>query len=342
MLETHMIDENGKIVDINKYVKEKNNYNNFYNLSKEEQKTLRAKIDKEVGELKATRALINISKVENDKLVVAGLDPSAQTFIDFKNKIKKVNKTIIGNATHEDINSFRITLLGQAMMQFRSWMPQMMVERFGDMSYDIDLDSYQYGKARVFFKHLVDKKIFPLIGELITGFGSNTINKAKQRYAEFKVRKMEEGEEFNMSEAEFIDMYIGNLRSMIRELSVLAGFIALVLWAKGGDDEDKDGVRKYMARMFEKYQNEFAFYYAPTEFTQMIKSPIPVVGLLMDFEKAVGNTLGQAYGFAAGDEEVMDANRPAKYIGKILPITKEAMQTYAMFDADFKREWDIK
>ncbi len=68
--------------------------------------------------------------------------------------------------TQEDINQFRIGMLGQMVMQFRSWIPGLVTERFGDLAYDTDLETYNYGKARVFFKHFIDEKWLPLLGEL--------------------------------------------------------------------------------------------------------------------------------------------------------------------------------
>ena len=342
MYNNHML-LNGKIVDINQYVKEQNSYfDNFYNLSKDEQKLMVAKIDKEVGELKKSSSLYNISKIENNRLIIPGMEFDNPEMIKFVNKIKKINKSIIGNATHEDINQFRMTLLGQVCMQFRSWMPQMITERFGDMNYDTDLGTYEYGKARLFFKHLYKAKIFPLIGELITGFSSNTIDVAKARYIEFTDRMLSEGREFNISETEFIDQYLGNLRSAVGELVILSAFMSLMFWVKGGTDDDKTGIRKYLARATNKYQNEFSFYYSPSEFTQLLKSPVPMMGLLNDFQSFGTQTMGQLYGFSTQDDKMMQKNHPMMILGRIMPITKEAESIYALFDDDFRKDWGLR
>lgn len=339
MLRTHMVHE-GKIVDINTFVKDKYNYTNtFYSLPQEEQDALRTKIDEEVRQLKDTQSIKAIAKINGDTIEIPGINLKGDEFISFRNKIKKVNKSIIGNATHDDLNQIRMSILGQVLMQFRSWMPQMITERFGDMSYDTDMDNYQYGKARLFFKHLVSSKFLPLVKELITGFGSNTISRAKERYIEFKARMLDQGEDFNMSEADFIDMYLGNLRSQLREMIVFSAFLGLLFKLKPDDDDDKTGVRKYVYRMMDKYQNEFSFYYSPSEFTQLLKSPVPVVGLLTDFEKLITNSFGQLWGFSIGDEDIQNKNHPMKYLLKSFPITKEAVTTAAIFDDDFRTSW---
>jgi len=175
------------------------------------------KIDKEVEELKKTSSLKAKSKIVDGKLEIEGLKRDSDEVMMFRNKIKKVNKTIIGNATTEDINQIRMGMMGQIFMQFRSWIPQMVTERFGDMSYDAELETYTYGKARTFFKHFFDKKFLPLVAELITGYGTNAIDRAKERYQEMLIRRREAGDfnfEDRMTEAQFIDMYLANLRSM--------------------------------------------------------------------------------------------------------------------------------
>jgi hypothetical protein len=128
----------------------------------------------------------------------------------------------------------------------------------------------------------------------------------------------------------------------MRELIMWLGFASLCFWAAGGDDEDKSGARKWIAKALRKYKNEFAFYYSPGEFTSMLKSPIPIIGLLTDAEDLVTNTIGQGIGFMRGDTEQMDENHPLKYLNKILPITKELQSTYALFDDDFRKSFDIK
>lgn len=348
MLRTYMIGTDGKLVNIRNYVKAKNNYDNFYNLSMAEQKSLRDKMEAEVTELSDTKSLKATAKIENGKLVIPGMTGNVENTTAFRGAVQKTIKQIIGNASRQDINQIRMSVAGSIMMQFRSWMPQMMTERFGDMTYDMDMETWQYGKARLFFKHLANKNILPLIGELTVGFGTNTIEKAKERYREFLIRLKEEGKinedsEF-MTEAEFIDMYVGNLRSMMRELMMWLGFASLLFWAVGGgdDDEDKSGARKWIAKALRKYNNEFGFYYSPSEFTSMLKSPVPILGLLTDTEDLISNTIGQGVGFLRDDEEQMKKNHPLKYINKILPITKELQSTYALFDDDFRKSFDIK
>lgn len=348
MFRTHMVDENGKIVSIRDYVKAKNNYEGIYNLPSTERKTVMDKINKEIEELSESSSLYAKSKKINGKLEIEGVDRKSDTFVEFRNKIKKMNKSIIGNASQEDMNAFRIGMLGQMVMQFRSWIPGLVTERFGDLAYDTDLEQYQYGKARVFFKHFVDEKFLPLLGELITGFGDNAIDRAKARYAEMVIRRKEQGDlnfEDRMSEAQFIDMYIANLRSMTRELLVVLGFFSLLLWAHTvPPDEDKEhnGTRKLMAKAMDKYFNEVAFFYNPTEFQTLIKSPIPIVGLFTDLANFGEHSIKEVWGLSTDNEKLVKKSHPMKYFNKMIPVAKQAQDIFALYDKEFRNDWGIK
>jgi methyl-accepting chemotaxis protein len=348
MFRTHMVDENGKIVSIREHVKAKNNYESIYNLPSAERKAVMDKIDKEIEELTESSSLYAKSKKVGDKLEIEGVDRKSDTFVEFRNKIKKMNKSIIGNASQEDINQFRIGMLGQMVMQFRSWIPGLVTERFGDLAYDTDMETYNYGKARVFFKHFVDQKFLPLLGELITGFGDNAIERAKERYQEMVIRRREQGDmnfEERMSEAQFIDMYLGNLRSMTRELLVMLGFLSLVLWAHTvPPDEDKEhnGARKLMAKAMDKYYNEVAFFYNPSEFQSLIKSPIPITGLFTDIYNFGEHTIKEVWGLGTGDEKLVKKSHPMKYFNKMIPVVRQFQDIFALFDKEFRTNWGIK
>ena len=346
LLRTFMFD--GKnIVSIRDFVKKQNDYANFYKLPENERKRVQKKIDNEIAELQKTKSLKAVGKVVNDEFIIPGLDKTSDAAINFRAVVQKTLKGIIGNATRDDMTTIRMGLIGQVLMQYRSWMPQMMAERFGDMTYDVDLETWQYGKARLFLKHIINGRVLPLLKEMIFGFGNNTIEEAKKRHKEFIIRLLAEGkissaDEF-MTEAEFVDMYIGNVRSMMRELILLTSFMSLLFWGMGDDDdEDVSGFKKYAKKALQKYQNEFSFYYSPTEFTKMLKNPVPIVGVGEDFERFLTQGIGQIYNFAASDEEGMDKNKPAKYLFKLLPITKEGLNFYALYDDEFRKEWAIK
>jgi hypothetical protein len=346
MMNNHMI-EDGKIVDITQYVKSKYNYNEtFYRMSAQERKDIQQKIDKEVGELKETRSLLKVGTVDDHgHFSLPGIDKDSEAVSEFRNKIKGVYKKIIGNVNRDDINHIRTTMLGMSLMQFRNWIPDMVEERLAGLKYDDSLGTYTYGKMNLFFSEVFSKRFPALAKSIITGFGDDAIKGALQKYEELKRSALEKGEDFNISEGEFIDMYIGNIRSQMLELMTVIGFTAGVLAMAGGGGSSNDqlkGAKKYAKRALAKYYNEFAFYYNPLEFTNLVKSPLPVVGLAEDFYRFSGAMAKQGYGFATSNDKMMKSAQPSKYFFRMFPVTKEAMLMMAAYDDQFRKDWNIK
>jgi hypothetical protein len=346
MMSRHMLDENGNIVDIEDFVKAKYDYNNsFYNLSAAERKATLKKINEEVGKLKKEKSLLTVGVVDDKGMFsIPGLDKESDAYGKFRSKIKGVSKRIMGNSTRDDINNIRTSMLGSALMQFRSWIPAMAEERFSGLEYSDELQQYTYGKMNLFFGEIFSKRMPTLAKSIITGFGDNAIAAAKEKYQELKREAYEKGQEFNITEGEFIDIYIANLRSEMMELMVILSFAALLMSVVSvGDDDDQDvkGIKKYARRALSKYYNEFAFYYNPVEFTNLVKSPLPVIGLAEDVTRFT-TAMGKEFYGAAFDEEVQENAKPSKYFFRMVPVAKEGLLIMATFDDEFRKEWDIR
>jgi hypothetical protein len=344
IMKNHMVDENGKIVDIKTYVKAKYKYNeSFYSLPASEQTIIRKKIEDEVKTLKETKSIYTTAKIVNDKIEIPGVDLQSEQWGRFRLKIKKVNKNVLGNSTRDDINSIRTSMLGSMAMQFRSWMPQMVQERFGKLKYDQDLEVHTMGKFNLFFQEMFTKRSVALLTAIVNASGTSMVEAAKQKYLLLKAEAIEKGEEFTITEGEFVDMYIGNIRSLYKEFLIILGFGALIFTALSGDDDDENkGWRTYAARAFRKYYDEFAFFYFPTSWSNLVNTPIPAVGLAEDFFRFTGALTKQGYGFVINDDDKMDDAKPAKYFFKMMPLFKEGIQIRAIFDDDFRKDWDIR
>jgi predicted kinase len=347
MMMNHMI-ENGEIVDIQQFVKNKYNYNTtFYNLSQSEQKSLRDKIDTEVKQLQDTRSLLAVGKFDEKtkQFEIPGIEKTSDTFIKFRSKILGVSKKILGNNTREDINGIRTNLWGQAMMQFRNWMPEMVEERFAGLKFDDELGVWTYGKMNLFFSELFSKRWPMILKSIITGFGSNAIEAAKESYNNRKRDALEKGEDFTITEGEYIDLYLANLRSEVKELMILLSLAAAVFSVGtigGDDDEESSGMKKYLARATRKYLAEFAFYYNPSEFTTLVNAPLPVIGLAQDMLAFTKSVIKETGGRTIGPDEWAEEAKPAKYFFRMVPIAKEGVLLMATFDDDFRKDWDIR
>ena len=70
----------------------------------------------------------------------------------FRNMTRKISRLVKGSMSEEDINLVNTTTLGQAMMQFKNWMPGTMEARFGKMEWDSILESFEEGTWKSFSK----------------------------------------------------------------------------------------------------------------------------------------------------------------------------------------------
>jgi hypothetical protein len=158
---------------------------------------------------------------------------------------------------------------------------------------------------------------------------------------------MEEGDtEFakRMSESQFIDMYLGNLRSSMRELLLIMSFLIL-LTALSGDDDDnkkKTGSEKFVNRLLDKYFNELMFFYSPSETKQLIKSPLPLLGFLDNLSNFFTHTFRQTMGFALSDEDAMKKAYPAKYFLKAFPVAKVGVDMGGLASDEFRKAFGLK
>ena len=345
MMMEHMLDENNNVVSIADTIKKKYNYDTIYSLPEAEREATRKKIDEEIEELREKKSLLAVGKM-NDKgeFTVEGLDQENQSFLMFKQKIIGVIKKAIGNTGRDDINNVRTGMLGSAAMQFRSWIPEMAEDRFDGLKFDDETQTWTYGRYNLFFRQLISKHFPGIVKGIFNGFkGVDIIAAAKEKYLELKADYRLQDKELEMTEAEFIDLYIGTMRSMIAELAVATGVILTLMSLSSGDDgEKKSGVRRLMIRAFKKYQNEFLFYLNPTEFTSVVNNPLPFLGLTQDFSNFLDATKDEIFGQYADDEEAMKKAQPMKYFYKMFPVGKEALLIFAAFDDDFRKEYDIR
>jgi hypothetical protein len=350
----------GQIVNLKEYVQGKNNYANIYNLPVADQRALLSKIDSEVKELEP-QSIYNLATV-NDKgvLEIPGIKRGDPTILNFRQQVRRANRTILGNATSEDISRYRMTLLGQALGQFRNWMPALIDERFGELRYNVDIENWQKGKARVFFDNyfsatpdvqskskqvleILTKHIGSLVKDFI-GFTSDTNiqNRAKILYAKEKARAIEQGLPFDITEHEYIELHLQNLRSMINELRLILAFTAIPFALASASDDDKNkGIGRYVTRMLDKFNNELLFYYNPINFTKLTQAPIPAISLIEDIFKFFGALAGQGYATATGNEELDQKYKPTKYILKDIPIMREVYTLGTIFDEDMRRAYEV-
>jgi hypothetical protein len=337
----------GKILNIPELVRKNNNYENLYNLSPAEQKALRDKINREIEEMKKSSSLIKQATIQNDEIQLEGV--SIDELAKLRNFIQQISKNSVGNASKEDINQIRLSLIGQSLMMFKNWIPRLVDTRFGELRYNVGTDSYEYGRVRMFLKAL-SLNIFQGIGRIngmIKG-SEKGLQFLKDEFAKKKLEFEERGEEFTLTEQEYIDMYIRGIKAEMKELALLFSMFSMFVFMKANAPDDDDDPRtkgfwKWTTRTSDRIQQELSFFYSPTTIAQIGNGSLfPSLGFLVDMQKIVNHVSTQAFGFAVQNEEVQDSAQPLKYIFRAFPITKEGLTWLAILNKDIADSMDVK
>ena len=364
LLQNTMV-ENGKIISIPEYVKAK--YKNRYD-SAASYRDVKDKIEAEIDSLKKTRSIDVIKKLENDKLVIPGLDLSNRDELQrLTNLTRNLSRNATGGLSDGDINKMSMSIWTKSMMVFKNWIPKLVDTRFGefrkvsdDFSVFIDEngisqgDKYDVGRIRLLF-YVLGKSIMEGRMNLINIINMNDegIKKLDEMYKDFAdTYKKETGETLTLSREDFMDLIRVNLRNQIKELLILASLLgaALSLGIIAPDDEDDDRATKnahrYAQKVVDKFIGELSFFYNPLEIQSLLSGTMfPAIGLTSDFLKFVKHLGMEATGMDFDSSTSYDDARkkamPSKYLFKMLPVTKSMLTYAAIISDDFAREYDI-
>ena len=361
----NMMVENGKIISIQQFVK-----NKYKGRTKEAGTYRQSKdaIEKEVEQLKNTKAIAKTRKLENGKLVIPGLDLNNREEIQ---RLTTLARTISRNATgglsDADINKMSMSIWTKSMMIFRNWIPKLADTRFSEFRKvsddfsvrvndkgEIEGESYDIGRLRLLghvFMNSLSKATNDITNILV--MNDKGVVAIDQMYEDF-AKKYEDqtGQKMTMDRDEFADMIRTNLRNQLKELLILGTLIGIMFtlgFFEPDDDEDKatKNAFRYTQRVVDKFVGELSFFYNPANFEQLLSgSAFPSIGLIADFYKVMSNFFMETTGFDFTDptktpDEIRKKAMPVKRVVNMIPAGKSIMTWLAMIDSDFAKEYDI-
>lgn len=288
------------------------------------------------------KALIDIASVKNDKIEIEGL--SEEEFHKFRRKVKYLYGTIKGNTNQDDVNTIKMTVLGQAVMQFRGWIPRMADERFGGLRYTEDLETWEMGKYKSFWNQTVNKEILPNIFRALSaggvlGIGANSINSkaVEQKAIQLYNEALAKDPDLKMTQAEFVALHKQNLRSTALELQLIIVITMILMALKGSDDDDKDPIRTAAYKILRRNLAEISFFADPGSTTSILKKPIPILSFATDITGFIGDFAGEATGYITGDDKQIAKNKPLRKFNKIFPISNALENFWALSDPDYNK-----
>lgn len=349
MLENAVIID-GQIVNARDYLRKQPEYRYRYKKSTAEIKQIERDFDKKVEELIEQKGLLKSAKIENDELVIDGVERGSDTVIHFRRLVQAVAKDALGNMTEDDARRINLTVMGRSFMMFKNWIPRLTEVRFGGLKYNQALDAYEWGRATMALK---------FIGAEFTRAHINLLNalRANEKGIAF-MHKMylkakedfeaRHGTTFKMTPEEFYDMARQNLKANLRDFLFLSSLLAIFYSVKAltpDDDEDKELIakHKFLVRALDKVSDELSFFYTPWGWEQMLNGSLfPSLGLFRDIRNVVSHINKQLYGFVIGDEEAMEKAYPTKYIMKSLPVFKEIANYMTVLWPDTAKEFGMR
>lgn len=343
--------KDGKIVNIREYARKELGHKDKYLGTRQETKEFDEKLEKRIEELKKSpEALLNYATIKDDHIEIPGVDRLGSQTINFREQILSFIKDALGNTSREDLSLYKRSIIMQSFFMFKNWIPRMLDVRGQSLKYNPGSQQYEWGRVRMLgtaVQYYLGGKVKDLKESLGTD-QKGIVAIAKDMYRRKQAEFAEQGEDFDMNEAEFIDMYIKGVRSEFKEIVLGLGLMGILFAARAAqppknDDPQSKGMYKWALRGIDKLQDEVNFFYNPSSFTDIVNgSTFPAVGVFVDIEKFIKTGIAKAYYKLIGDDQQAGKEHPAKYVFKILPVTKELVTYMAIFNNDFAKDFGIK
>ena len=338
----------GKIVNIRQYLRAKDRADK-YKMSVEERRNLEKTFEERVKELQETKSLSKIAKVENDRLVIP--DVSQEELAAYRTKVIEFGRTLNGQMSLDNRADYRRDTILKSFMMFKNWIPKQVSQRTLDIQKNNELDEWEYGRMRVFFKtwsRLANYNIFK-IKHILAGDEEGL--RILDEILEEKRRTYKEktGQELEITDEEFYDLMRGELSRATKELGLLFATMALVIAAKAAippEDEDPITANKYKfyIKLMTKIEDELAFYYSPLSFESVTKGSIfPALGIATKASKAIKDLGREVQGTITGDEQLTEKAHPVRRFLDLIPGPSQFQQEILpLIDPELAKEMGIR
>lgn len=280
------------------------------------------RLDKLEKDSKSLLELVELD--ENGKINLAKI-VNENELLKFKGKINALVEKMVGMSTRDNVSGWRLTMMGQALMQFRGWIPRTVGARFGNTKYDGELETIEKGRYRSFLDQLWTKNFIPRFGDLISAVvlgrtSANTKELSKNLYIKFITENPELAD--TITEEMFYEMHVANLRSTMTEMLIITVITMLIMGLGDGWDpldDDEKRMKRQTLKGLDRIADELTFYLLPSSFQSIIKGGIPAFGLLNDVQRLLSHSYGEAEGLLLSDEEAKKKNKPLWQALRMMP-----------------------
>ena len=307
-----------------------------------------------------TKSLRDIFSVDTSNgTVYTGLSEEGEN--RFREMVQYTTGSIKGSMRADDISPIDTTLIGSLFMQFKGWAPRVLQERFGDFRYNQIMDTYEQGRYSVAKEELIHTELAMLDNIKQTGlkfaqWAGATVTfglydgikmdeqKAEKAFHKYKMENLDDPNIQNMDKAEFFSMKRAQLRAMAAELKALLTFtIAIFALGMEGDDGEPVYTKTWFTRklnmILHKARLELGFALNPSDWTQVFRSPIPLTGLAVDLQKAIGNFSQESYDLINGIDNKRDNTGFGYRTFRLFPGFKQLARWIELSETDKKNPY---
>lgn len=317
------------------------------------------KLDKIID--KNAKSVYDSIVVNNDKVSIDGLKKINEDseYDNFRAKIHQISNKIKGSTTREQAGTINTSIAGRAIMKFRDWMPGVIAGRYGTLSYDDILNSYDEGRVRATLGNIFGAGLKPAMNEMkslvfeIASFGaySAQVNEIslKNKYNKFMQKNPESKFTFDEFKDWYLPMLEGKMRATATELRVILGMITmlgLMGAADWDDDEDSNIIAYNTYKLSRRAALELTFFYDKGSVDEIIKSPIPALRIIDNIGSIVYNTVDEVTDPLLGENTIentykniigektksVDKQNFAFYTLKNFPVINQSLDFFDYFE----------
>lgn len=211
--------------------------------------------------------------------------PNKEAVLDIEVAIGQLIKETHGNYDTNSPILGKKNVVGRALFQFRTWMPEMFERRFGNEMDNYLLGIKEKGRLKSYYALLTAQDengdTYGAVNNILWGL-KQLVRKSLFMSTRFDDRLNE------------VDA--ANMRANLLELQVLVGLVILIMSLKGlvPDDDDKKKYFYALINLGQRFRSDILLYTNPIEFENISKNVLPITNLLSSIRRwslAVGDAV---------------------------------------------------
>ena len=272
-------------------------------------------------------------------------EQSQQIIRQFRNAVRAGQRGIKGTMNEEDVNYAQTELILKLMMQFKTWMPGVLNERFGKLKYNDIMDTPQWGRYRAVWSEVEFKDAANTASYLVHTAKNALVFAAKSIWQYNSIARMLGGDvkldetrnkmlfqnylraggDTRLSFDQFMKVKKAQVRAAIAEAEVLSIFVALMFMLGADWDDDDQPLWQEMWGLHQIYkvvnrvQTELTFAINPFSYATLINNPFPISSLAIDAAKLIDNTADEMRDTLFGENNQGDKTERFHYSMGLIP-----------------------